>query len=56
MAYYTTCPNCGANLDPGEKCDCYLENKEQVTKPENKRISNNNLESLTEFDDLERDD
>lgn len=22
MAYYDTCPNCGANLDPGEKCDC----------------------------------
>lgn len=22
MAYYTTCPHCGANLDPGERCDC----------------------------------
>ena len=22
MAYYTVCPCCGANLDPGEKCDC----------------------------------
>ena len=22
MAYYYTCPNCGANLDPNEKCDC----------------------------------
>ncbi len=22
MAYYTTCPHCGANLDPGEKCEC----------------------------------
>ena len=22
MAYYHTCPYCGANLDPGEKCDC----------------------------------
>lgn len=20
--YYYTCPYCGANLDPGEKCDC----------------------------------
>lgn len=20
--YYRTCPNCGANLDPGERCDC----------------------------------
>ena len=22
MAYFNTCPLCGANLDPGEKCDC----------------------------------
>lgn len=22
MAYYNTCASCGANLDPGEKCDC----------------------------------
>lgn len=22
MAYYRTCPNCGAALDPGERCDC----------------------------------
>ena len=22
MPYYHTCPNCGANLDPCEKCDC----------------------------------
>lgn len=22
MAYYTVCSSCGANLDPGEKCDC----------------------------------
>ena len=20
--YYHTCPYCGANLDPGEHCDC----------------------------------
>ncbi len=20
--YYDTCPDCGANLDPGERCDC----------------------------------
>ena len=20
--YYEICPNCGSNLDPGEKCDC----------------------------------
>ena len=22
MCYYKTCPECGANLDPGEQCDC----------------------------------
>lgn len=22
MAYYHTCPRCGANLDPGERCEC----------------------------------
>ena len=22
--YYHTCPLCGANLDPGERCDCEL--------------------------------
>jgi hypothetical protein len=22
MAYYHICPKCGANLDPGEPCDC----------------------------------
>lgn len=22
MSLYRPCPHCGANLDPGEKCDC----------------------------------
>ena len=22
MSFYKTCPHCGANLDPGERCDC----------------------------------
>lgn len=35
MAYYNTCPNCGCNLDPGEKCDCGNEKaKEQEKKRE----------------------
>lgn len=25
MPYYQTCPVCGANLDPGERCDCQNE-------------------------------
>ena len=24
---YTVCPDCGANLDPGEKCDCLPKHK-----------------------------
>lgn len=27
MSYYNTCPNCGATLDPGERCDCTNEEK-----------------------------
>ena len=29
------CPYCGANLDPGEKCDC--QEPEEDTDPENKK-------------------
>ena len=25
MAYYSVCSKCGANLDPGEMCDCETE-------------------------------
>ncbi len=25
--YYWTCPYCGSNLDPGERCDCRDEKK-----------------------------
>lgn len=25
MAYFYSCPRCGCNLDPGEKCDCEKE-------------------------------
>lgn len=33
MAYYYTCPNCGANLDPNEKCDCENdENENEQTR------------------------
>ena len=28
MAFYKICPDCGASLDPGEKCDCREEEKE----------------------------
>lgn len=28
--YYHTCPLCGANLDPGERCDCAAEAVKRV--------------------------
>jgi len=30
MSYYHTCPLCGANLDPGEPCDCGEEEKDHA--------------------------
>ena len=33
--YYRTCPICGANLDPGEKCTCTAEAKGGDTMNEN---------------------
>lgn len=32
MAQYWTCPNCGANLDPGERCDCEKEEVKEDDK------------------------
>lgn len=32
MPYYNTCSRCGANLDPGEKCDCQRESTEQYIR------------------------
>lgn len=29
MAYYSECPICGCNLDPGERCDCERERAEE---------------------------
>lgn len=28
--YYWTCPDCGANLDPDEQCDCGKEKAEET--------------------------
>lgn len=28
--YYYTCPYCGSNNDPGEKCDCLKEKDKDV--------------------------
>ena len=35
MSFYNTCPHCGANLDPGERCDCeeiQIENERAIVK------------------------
>ena len=32
MAYFRTCPRCGAALDPGEACECSKEDKERARK------------------------
>ncbi len=41
MAYYNTCPHCGANLDPGESCDCMREkeDREEFYRSVTKRAS-----------------
>jgi hypothetical protein len=31
MAYFNTCPRCGSNLDPGERCDCEAAGEQQDT-------------------------
>ena len=30
--YYRICSNCGANLDPGEHCDCEEERQRQTER------------------------
>ena len=32
MAYYRTCPHCGAALDPGERCDCRERTESEARK------------------------
>lgn len=33
MAYYNICPDCGASLDPGERCDCRDRAEEKPKRP-----------------------
>ncbi len=30
--YYWTCPHCGANLDPGEHCECETLHKQVIKR------------------------
>lgn len=36
--FYTTCPICGAALDPGERCDCTEEPRPQADNPKSFEI------------------
>lgn len=42
MAYYNTCPHCGCNLDPGERCDCLKEQnrKQELYEDVYKKLTN----------------
>ena len=39
--YYHTCPYCGANLDPNEKCDCQ-QHDEVTEKSEESEVKKSN--------------
>lgn len=53
MAFYWTCPHCGANLDFGEKCDC--QQQEDINRIHHRHLKQfiNNLEDIK--DELIRD-
>lgn len=38
MALYTPCPDCGANLDPGETCDCRKEEQDNDDRRADRNI------------------
>lgn len=46
MAFYKTCSRCGANLDPGEKCDC--ENENAMGQERNQNLSSRHLKTEAE--------
>lgn len=45
MAYFKSCPDCGANLDPGERCDCTGAKYRRLT-PENRALVNRRIKAL----------
>lgn len=42
MAYYNICPDCGSNLDPGEKCTCRQEKEKciQMMRKQEEKMQN----------------
>lgn len=43
MSYFRICPECGARLDPGEKCDC---GEIRAAKEKKRKQGNEELETL----------
>lgn len=55
MAYFNTCPHCGCNLDPQERCDC--QEMEEAKAKEKRgfwedvlKVSKNNGQVAFDFD------
>lgn len=50
MSFYYTCSNCGATLDPGEKCDCEKEKGSPETNQTDPRtdIKSASINSITQ--------
>ena len=47
LAYYRTCPHCGAHLDPGEVCDCQKEEPSGADNTERPHVENPHAEDLS---------
>ena len=59
MSYYRTCPHCGANLDPGERCNCLeAQQKAPVSAANADRGDGNKIEQCvsTSHDNREVED
>ncbi len=52
MAFYRPCPYCGANLDPGERCDCRMDEKKEADPMQRVRpqAPNSTVVSLASFE------
>lgn len=47
MSYYRTCPDCGATLDPGERCDCQDKKKEEQERRANLFVKERDSDQIT---------
>jgi hypothetical protein len=57
MSFYWTCPRCGANLDPGEHCDC--QEQEVINQKHHRHLKQfiKNMEGISsEEHDSKRED